>query len=714
MFKRVLLGLIFLTSIAWIGYIGYGIFTATNAYSELHVFNESDGQVIIVNRASEVNFDAITGFDESPTYTIAQSLSPTYKTAYFSLNRAQFILVYEQNWNAQNLQQIFNGEALEVDEDKRTLVLGEWSGSYKNDRLYLSKERFSTNEEALEPLVYDKKASASVLMLNKANTVASVLDIYFKENGKVDYITRNENIQQGKQIRDQALFSGYISRKIESYHFFERDYYATLDETFANGPMAKWLQSGFVQVDYNGTTVLVCDYIDGQDPILILNDLQQTTDSSRFKTPLTNTFPKSGNAYSVKYLDDLVVIAEKAEACDLFVADYKLGNTIAQNNATKQRIYGGLPQSVSERYIANELRVSKAVYNGYLLETKFGQGPTEVEAQDESIAMTCGFNIVDFQPFDQPGKLVALGSKGEVIFFQKGKKTWSKDLQSKALGNLQLIELHGGGATYVLVNTEDAIHLWDTKGQYAPGFPVKMEKSAVNEVKFYRWKDKSYFLVTDDENTTFQFDSEGRELTHFRSKLVPERQIDVWSSQGRLFFGFASSSQFEMFEMDKSRALRTFDIPSNSYSIKAPNQLFHFGMSQGKLCQIDQKGTKTNYESYADGQLLPTNLDSKNPVLVVRSRNTLHFVNQNGMEISKLRLPFNEIEEVNIFTLNSGKTVISVIDGLENNVYLYNMTGNQLLNRSLEGKTKVNVSSMGNGLMITTVVDNYVIQYFEN
>jgi hypothetical protein len=93
MFKRILLGLVFLASIAWIGYIGFGIFTATNQYSEVHAFNENDGQLIIVNRANEVNFAAINEFESSPNFDIAQSLNQSYQTAYFSLNRAHFILI---------------------------------------------------------------------------------------------------------------------------------------------------------------------------------------------------------------------------------------------------------------------------------------------------------------------------------------------------------------------------------------------------------------------------------------------------------------------------------------------------------------------------------------------------------------------------------------------------------------------------------------------
>lgn len=714
MFKRVLLGLVLLASISWIGYIGFGILTATDDYSELHVFNENDGQIVIVSRPNEVNFSALQGFQTSPNYEIAQKLTPSYKTGFFSLNRAQFILVNATNWNEKALQETFNQEDLIVNTKSKSFSFGKWSGSYKNDRLYVSQKPRQQNKYILDELVYDKKASVSVLSIEKNNKIPTVLDIYFKENGKVDYITRDQKIEQGNQVRDEALFGAYVSRKVKSYHFYERDYYATLDKEFAKSPMVNWLQSGFVETEYAGATVLISDYIDGQDPILILNDIQQTLDASTFKIPLTSTFPKSGSSYVVKYLDDLVVISQKEEICDQFIADYKLGNTISQHGATRKRIFGDLPQSVSERHITNDLRLSKAVYHGYLLETKFGQSEVQVAVQDQSVAMPCNFDIIDFHAFTESGKVAALGSKGELNFFNKGKIAWKKSLDGPAIGKIQIIELHGGGEQHILLNTEDAIFLWDLKGNEASGFPIKLEDAAVNEVKFYRWKDKSYFLIANRNSQVIQFDSEGRELTLFKSKVTPNRKVDVWASQGRLFFGFASSSQFEMFEFQKNKSLRTFSIPSNSEAIKTPNQLYNVGFDEGRLCQYDQKGSKTSFEKYTEGKLFPITDDTKNPTLIVQSRNTLHFINQKGIEFGKLRMPFNEIEDVNYFNLNSGKTVVCIIDGLENNVYLYNMAGTRLIDRTLEGKTKVSVSSDGKGLMITTVVDNYVIQYFEN
>ncbi len=714
MFKRILFGLVLLASIAWIVYIGFGIFTATNEYSEVHVFNKDDGQVIIVNRANEVNFAAINGFEASPNFEIAQGLNQSYKTAYFSLNRAHFILVNSSNWDSNTIKATFNQEDLTVKVGDKSFTFGQWSGTYKKDRLYVTQKTYAPNEEALDNFIYDKKSSASVLNFGEKNKIESVLDIYFKANGKVDYITRNQNIKQGNQVRDQELFGSYVSRKVTSYHFYERDYYATLDESYANSPMVKWLQSGFVEVEYAGEKVIISDYIDGQDPILILNDLQQTMDGSKFKTPLTSTFPNSGSSYFIKYLEDLVVISNKEEICDQFIADYKLGNTITQNSSAQKRIFGDLPQSVSERFISKDVRLSKAVYKGYLLETKFGKSEIEAVTQDESIAMTCNFDIIDFHAFKESGKLVALGSKGELNFFKKGKLSWKKSLDNKAIGKIQIIELHGGGEAHILVNTEDSVFLWDLNGKEAPGFPIELEEPAINEVKFYRWQDKSYFLIANEKKSIIQFDSEGRELALFKSQVIPNHKIDVWSSQGRLFFGFAESTQFEMFEVAVNKSLRIFNVPANSQSVKTPNQLIHYGFDAGRLNKYDQKGSKTTFEKYPDGKLLPITDLSKNPTLIVQSRNTIHFINQKGIEFGKLRMPFNEIEDVNYFNLDSGKTVVSIIDGLENNVYLYNMAGTKLIDQSLEGKTKVSVSTTSAGLRITTVVDNYVIQYFEN
>lgn len=715
MFKRVLLGLVFFVSLAWIASVGYGIFSSTNDFSEGYIFSESDGELLIVNRPKEINFSAINGFEQSPQFDFVSRLSAhAYTKGFFSFKRSHFVLEKEGNWDEKSLTALFGNPNLKVNTEEQTLTIDNWSGRFKHDHLYMFRKKFEPNSNPYPPFIHDKKTTASILLFGKNNAIQSVSDVYFKSTGNVDYITRNQQIKQGKQVHDEDLFGRFISRKITSYHFFERDYYATLDPVYAKGPMMNWLKAGFVETIYEGETVLVTDYIDGQDPILILNDLQQTTEATRFKTRLTSTFPKAGTSYSVSYLEDLVVIAAREELCAQFIADQKLGNTISLDAKAQKRTYQDLPQAVSERYVSNDTRISKTVYNGYLLETRFGKLEAQTVTRDESMALTCNFEILDFHVFGGKGNVVALGKNGEVAFFQNGKESWRKKMESAPKGNLQIIELHGGGEQHILVNSEDEIYLWKFNGESPSGFPVKLDEPVNNEVKFYRWKEKSYFLVAMNQNKVIQFDSEGRELTVFKSTLPIVEKIDVWSSQDKLFFGFRSSARFEMFDVAKKRSVRNFEVPAGSKTVKIPNEIVHYGINGTTFVRLDQKGTRTDFQKYEQSKLLAIQEDTKNPTIVLRTANELRFLNQQGIEFGKVRIPFSEIEDAHFSINNSGKSIVSVIDGLENNVYLYDMAGTMLTDRAYEGKTKVRITSIGNGLLITTVVDNYIIQYFEN
>jgi len=44
---------------------------------------------------------------------------------------------------------------------------------------------------------------------------------------------------------------------------------------------------------------------------------------------------------------------------------------------------------------------------------------------------------------------------------------------------------------------------------------------------------------------------------------------------------------------------------------------------------------------------------------------------------------------------------------------LYGLDGERLTHKPIEGQTKVNVNSEGNTRVVTTVVDQYIVQYFE-
>ena len=716
MLNKVLLWITILASLGWIGYVGLDILNENNNYSPDDLFGNSDEKILIINRPDEVDIDQLNDFMNAPTADIVRSLNPEmYETGYVSANQAHLLLKKATNWTKKDIEQLFSSTEIRPVIESGSFTYGTYQGRFYKKGLYMSRGELLKPETASSTYLYDKKSSASIVHFDSNSSALSISDIYFKDGGRIDYITYNDEIKQGNQVKDEVVFSNVVTKNFSNYHFLERDYYATLDSTFANGPMFKWMLNGFLELDYQGATVLICDYIGGQDPILILNDLNQTQDVVKFNQQLARDFPSSGASYYVKYIEDLVILSESEDVCDKVIADFKLGNTIALNKAVRNKIYGSLPQSVSERIITKEHSYSKAVYRGKLLETQMGilretAGPKN---EKESIAMNCGFDVVDFVTFGSEGNLVALGKKGELVRFKNGKVDWTKSIESKTLGTLEIIDLHQNGEKFVLVNTVDKIHLWNMSGSPVSGFPIALEDEAINQVKFYRWKGKSYFLIANEKNEIVHYDARGRELNVIKSSIKVTRKIDVWASQKTLFAGFANDQSFVMYNLDNSKVHREFPLSVACISSKVPNELFQYGLENNKLIKINQKGLKFDYKSFTRAKLLGIQSDAKKPTIIIQSANEIHLLNAEGISFSEISLPFNEVADVFVETSNSGKTTIAIIDGLENNVYLYGLDGERLTHKPIEGQTKVKVNSEGNTRVVTTVVDQYIVQYFE-
>tara|TARA_R110002072_G_scaffold282761_3_gene445945 strand:- start:10782 stop:12932 length:2151 start_codon:yes stop_codon:yes gene_type:complete len=716
MFGRILLVLTIIASIAWIGFVGFDILNVKSNYSPETLFTTSDQQILIINRPSETQLDQIAEFEESPMFAITESfLKKNFEVAFVSFKQGHLLIKAEKNWSESSISSFFEKHAQTIQFSGSNFTFGDYDGRYFKASLYLKKGEIKKSDVILNDFSYDKKSSVSVFSFENTGRSNIISDIYFLENGKINYITRNEKITQGKKIKDEEVFANVLSSKFSTYHFYERDYYATIDSVYSHGTMSQWLQNGFVILNYKGNTAIITDYVDGQDPVLILNDLHQTQGEIKFSDQLIEGFPKEGNSYFIKYLEDLVVISESENTCDNVIADFKLGNTIALNQPVHFKVYGQLPKKVSERFISNESSYSKAVFQGKILQTLFGAVKQEKVAQkQETITMNVGYDILDFSSLKGNGNVVVLGKNGELSFYEDSKLTWKKTVEGKITGGLKTIDLYSNGEICILLNTEDRIHLWKTNGEYSSGFPIQLETAASNEVKFYRWKGKSYFLIANDNKQVLKFDGEGRELNIFKSKELISQQIDVWSSQNKLFAGFSNDLFFEMYNLEKNRTHREFNLPTAMISTKIPNELIQFGLDESNsLIKINQKGGKLKYSTYDNSEIIKVENTNKNPVIVLKSSNEIHLINKDGMSFSSLKLPFNEVDDVVVFTSTSGKTIVGIVDGLENNVYLYSSSGEKIIAKPLEGQVKIQLMNFNNGLQVTTILDQFIVQYFD-
>ncbi|MDC3253239.1 hypothetical protein OAU25_03200, partial [Crocinitomicaceae bacterium] len=616
--NRIIIAILFLSSLSWIVFVSIDLASEKYNYSPESLFNHNDSELLIINRPSEIDPTKLEAFADIPAIDLIQSINDSiYNTGFFSQRRGHFLLVKNNNWKKESIKNLFSGKMVTFSSSSEFKIEG-YNGRFHKSKLYVWKP--NVNNSGIEndaSFNFDKKASAAIVRFGENTEVNNYSDIYVKSTGTTDYITRDANIEQGNQVKDESIFARIITRNFNSYHFFERDYYASLDPKFKEGPMSKWILNGFVELEYKGERVIVSDFIGGQDPILILNDLNQTTDSTRFERQLTSSFPSKGNSYTIKYLEDAVVIAENASIAEQVISDYKLGNTIELNSESRKLVFGDLPRSVSERFISLNGSYSKAVYEGKLLETHTNSSTLAVIAdpyEARTISMSCGFDIWDFMTLPGNGNVIAVGVNGEIKHFVNGEINWENNIKGKPQGPIQIIDLHGRGEQFALINTRYGIHLLDMSGNYQTGFPIDLESEALNEVKFYRWKNKGYFLIANEEDNVVKFDAKGRELAMIPVGMQINKKIDVWASQRRLFAGFANSEQFKMYDFEKKRMHREFPIDSNTISLKIPNELLQYSIRNDQLIKLDQKGIKFEFDRYLQSKLI--GIQKNNPLAV--------------------------------------------------------------------------------------------------
>ena len=716
MVKRILLFLIVVASLGWLTFVVYDILSDKSNYDETTLFGTEDGTLFIVNRGDEVKNSTNLGLQNSVLNPIVDLVLKTdFKTAYISEKRNHILIKKKSNWDKSAIKKLLNGLGEAITFESNHFHGALFSGRFYKKSLYINDGKLYTQLEVPASLFVDKKASASKVEFNRNNTIKAVTDLYFLPGNKTNYITHNKGIRQGNQIKDQEIFAHVISKKIKNYHFIERDYYASQDSIFSTSPMFNWVDNGFLEVVVNGKKALISDYIAGQDPVLILNDLNQTLDTNQFNNPLTANFPTKGNSHFIKYIDDLVVMSEDENTCNTLIADFKLGNTASLNTNFSNLIYANLPKAVSERYIGENTQYSKTVYQGKILETQLGTTQLiERTIEKETKTYNCEFDIQDFATFHESKSVVVLGKNGVLKSFENGKEVWQKALTDNVLGSIQTIDLHNDNNYYTLLNTSTNIYLWDESGVPVSGFPIAIDSELTNEVKFYRWKGKSYFIAANAEKQIMHFDSKGRELNIFSTDILVSKKIDVWVSNRILFAGLANEKHFRMVNLDNYKKHRKFDLPNNTMSAKIPNELLQFGFDGSTLFKIDQKGTRHNFMRFNRGKLKRIIANDKNPILVVQDGNEIILLNTKGIPFASFKVPFNEIDHISVFQTASNKTLVGIIDGLENNVYFYTTDGNRITQKSIEGQTKVTVSPMNNENIITTVMDQFIVQYFLN
>ena len=326
-----------------------------------------------------------------------------------------------------------------------------------------------------------------------------------------------------------------------------------------------------------------------------------------------------------------------------------------------------------------------------------------------------GQTIQDFIVLNGNGNIIAITKNGNVAAFTNGKRNWERNLGSSAIGTIEEANLNG--QNYFVFTTKNGIHLIDQQGNSPSGFPFIINDSEFTATAAnYIWKNKGYFVLPDSKGNLQQIDFSGRKTNTLKTGLSDiQTPIDVWVSNRKLYFGVRNSAIFKMYDADSRREFRSFSIMENSTSAKIKNELIQFAISNSELIRFDQKGNKNTLKGNWKNFNLQGTTGDPNHNLIAYSTGVLKLIDPAGNVVTIINSNAKEIDNVSVNTMANGKTIICIVDGLENDVYLHGLNGQLFVNQSFDGTGKSVVTDVANGnYLLTTIVDDFIVQYSVN
>jgi hypothetical protein len=730
MFARYFFIALGIASLLWVGYVAADLIDQRNAFAPTSVFGKEDGKVLIVNRMDEAEISILPFKTIAKNQEIISVFKPHLKKInglFISAARRVLLIETSGQWNKNSVNDLLKKTKLKFKSTGlKSFEAGGYEIEYHKNILYFHSPDIETTTSE-EWANFDRKSSAVIIDFSSERP--SVLEIYFRQDGKVEFITKNLNGLKGKHTDDKAIFASGLPRNISKYHFFQKDFAAYLDPIFAKSPMKEWIATGYVSLEFKGKKAIVTDLIEGRSPISILNDalktdLQDEQHGYFQGVALTEDFPSSlQSGFHVYVEGDHVILSEEEWVGSEMVGQLKLENTLSSEEHAMSEIYGDLPSRVSERYSDGDTRYTKTVYKFKLLETHIGnklfenltipkattkEVEDEPEKDDESYTYNIDANIKDFVTFNGKGNFVALTVTGELMSYSNGRMNWVKNLNAKTIGGINYIEEY----QFILVTAKNALHLLDKTGKYITGGPVSIgNKTPSQQATQFNYKGKMYIAYPDINGNVVVYDSKRKKISAFPHGLTDVTSpVEIWVSQDKLFFGILNSSTFVMLEAEKKQEYRSFPLPGESISTISDNELFLLTSEGGKLSCVNQKGIKNDIRSAQKGKLLSSEKGRRESYLSNFNRGQIQFFGAQGAFLGKVNTDVTDPDYWTIQTID-GVSYVSIVDGLENNAYVYELDGGKVADRSFEGSKKCMLSRNQDELLLTTVIDKYLVQY---
>ena len=723
MFRTIL----WILSIALLCWIGYAVYTMThwkNSLDPASIFSKKDEQVLVIHKPNSFDWNQIefsTLSENKNSIEPLLSLLPANSDVYISKKRNLILIENSNSWTVSSINQLLTKANLRYSIDGEAYKIEQFNGVFKNNRLLIFKY-----EEDVEGLEFDygqldRNASASIA--NLGTTKPNYIDIYLKNENTVEYHSKNANGIKGKLVEDQSVFQSYIPVRAENYCFYESTYLKSIDPNFAKGAISSWVDAGFVSFNFENQRVFMCQFIEGQNIVQNLNELLHLSEDNTLKGEYNSLeiSPRIGagrGVYFVQTIDNMALFSTNKEVIDLILTEIELNKTWVYNDEDLNKLMENLPKLVSYRSLGKFQNSSLSVLGDKIIQTevKYKAEKLSLNTDLEYNSISISGKIKDFKSFQGKGNIVCLTDQGIIQGIENSVKTWKKNIGSIPIGEMQI--LRWNEQDYVVITTANSIHVLNKQGKYLEGFPVQNKEAGFScSANAFVNSGQLTMGVISGKNELVLINSKG--VVSKRMKLSEQEkweQLDFFTIDSKLHASIKGETKIGLYSIDNKKMVTQIPLNQKAILVDKPNSSLAIGLSDGRLelfelnkskDEMSQKGSFSAEHIVAAtwmDSLLYTVSMSSNKLMVSKNLKEVLFEKDFGNA---------RLSSAGIFKNSYKETYFSVVDGTENNVYLYDSKGRMYVKGVIEGSGKVSLNQCaGFSLTLTTIVDGYLVQYF--
>jgi hypothetical protein len=718
---KVLLWLLGLALLCWTGYAIYDMTNWKNSLDPADIFCSKDEKVLVIHKPNLYDWNQI----EFPTLVENKNLLdpllsnlPLNCKAYVSKARSLVLLENSVEWTEETLKKCLSSSKLRYSFNDKTIKIEQFSALKAKNKVLIYKYEEDVQGAEFNWTDLDQNATASIVSFGKSS--ADFVDIYSKNDNTVEFHTKNSKGINGKIVDDLSVFQSYVPAKATDYVFYENTYLKSIDPEYNKGPIQSFVESGIVSYTFENQLIVLCQFKDGQNAVQNLNEFYHKQEDNsligKYDNLLISNKLKAGRAsYFVKTIDNIAIFSQQEEVLDVLLKEIELGKTWLYNEDDLNLYRQNLPKAASYRSFSKLINKSLSVLGDKIVETrvKYKSEKLTLNTDLEYLSISISGKIKDFESFSGKGNIVCLTEEGNIVGIENGIKTWKRDMEDRPIGEFQVLKTKD--KEYLVVTGSKSIHIIDRYGKYLDGYPIKRTKSDFTcPSNAFINKGQILVGVISSTNGLLIFNSVGKLSKEINLKDINGIvNLDFFTVGGKLHVVLKNTEKILIYNIDETKIVKQIENANSSILVDVANSSLISCSKSSRLCNVKYPGGDGEGDSDISSDVIITSQIIDSVLYTISLSGNQAFISKNGKEVLfEKDFANSRIISGDILKNTFKEIYFTVVDGMENGVYLYDEKGRMYVKGKIEGTKKVSLNqSSGYSVLVTTIIDGYIIQY---